>query len=292
MPEQQNPEHQLEYLTELRQKYEEALSNAQKTGDFSKAEKLKEELEKRLTDLEAQFVKPEPVINGIEKVEKGETTYERAKEIMGKDFFGVEEFKNAFSLNQGIRKELYTIPYNEVQLEQAKERGEMLILRHALSDRYGNMQFMYNRLEKIIFTQVDGKVLRDKSWYQNEDFFTKQPIREGWALVSKDTIAGSSSLDYIDQTYILRDYLNALGSLTPEEAKEVTFEKLYGIRQLMGNDLRAGIKVLTQLKINQNHRRTPIEALYDFAMRYKNTGERQLEHGFDLTNTLNSGGRS
>ena len=137
----------------------------------------------------------------------------------------------------------------------------------------------------------DGEVLYDTDWYEGEDFFTKQPIREGWALVSKDVIPDSTSKNYLDQTFELYNYLKETDSLTEDETAELTSVKEEELRKLIKDDWQAAAKALSELKINQNHRRNPAEALYDFGVRYKNTNERQLETMYDWTNALTSGGR-
>lgn len=222
----------------------------------------------------------------IEKVEKGETTYEKAKEIMGRDFFGIEAYNKTFGITRTLRAEFNKVPYSDAELEQAKAKGEMLVLRY--SDM--SMKVLHEGLEKV-FEDKDGKPLYDTDWYEDEDFYKEQRMREGWALVSKEVIENSTSKDYISQTAELRDYLTGVDSLTEDEKKEVTDEKLDEIREVMSKDWEKAAKMLAGLKINQNHRRTPTEALYDFAIRYKNTGERMLENMHDWTNTRASGGR-
>ncbi len=226
-----------------------------------------------------------------EKVEKGETTYEKAKEIMGKDFLGLEAFNETFGLVRTLKEEFKTVPYSDSELVEAKRKGEMLVLRYSLKEVSSEMEEIYKRLETMFDKDKDGEVLYDTDWYENEDFFKKAPIREGWALVSKDVIENSTSKDYIAQTAELRDYLAGVDSLTKDEKREVTDEKLDEIRKVMSSDWEKAAKMLAGLKINQNHRRTPAEALYDFAVRYKSTGERQLENMYDWTNTLSSSGR-
>jgi AAA domain (dynein-related subfamily) len=227
----------------------------------------------------------------IEKVEKGETTQEKAKEIMGKYFFGLEAMNNTFGIARTMPEEFKKVPYSEAELEQAKKNGEMLVFRYSMDAEPSTMKDIYERLDKV-FKSGDGKVLYDTDWYENEDLFTKQPVREGWALVSKDVIEGSTSKNYIDQTATLRDYLKEVDSLSADELAECTDDKLDQIRTLMSGDWEAAAKKLAELKINQNHRRTPTEALYDFAIRFKNTpdNERMLENMYDWTNARASDG--
>jgi hypothetical protein len=281
MPEHLNPQHQLEYLTELRQKYEEALGNAQKTEDYSEAEKLKEELETRLTDLEKRFSNPEPATNDIEKVEKGETTYERAKEIMGKDFFGVEAIKKAFDMNVGVGNK---VPYSEAELTRVSERGEEMLVY-----RLGVGLTMEQIVQRVKLSGDEGKLLFGDNDYQNEALFLYENPRPGWFLVGKDIVENSTGIDYIGQTRALRDHISRLGSLTEDELAECTNVKLVELQFIMASDWTIAAKKLSEMKINQNHRRTAVEALYDFTIRFKNTNERMLKSTYDWTNTLASG---
>ncbi len=224
----------------------------------------------------------------IERIEKGATTYEKAQEIMAENFYGVEAFNEAFLTKRSLSAEFSTVPYSNAELERAKAKGEMLVLRYAISGS-SSMENINKRLEEV-FKDKDGKPLYDTDWYEGEDFFKKQPVREGWALVSQEVIDNSTSKDYIQQTAVLRDYLKTVDSLSEAEAKEVTDEKLTEIRKLMDKDWQAASKALAELKINQNHRRNAAEALYDFAIRYKNSDERMLETMYDWTNSRTSFG--
>lgn len=225
----------------------------------------------------------------IEKVEKGSSTYEKAKEIMADNFYGLEAFNEAFLTTRSLSTEFSTVPYSNAELERAKAKGEMLVLRYHIGGG-SSMENINKRLETVFEEKIDGKPLYDTDWYEGEDFFKNQPIREGWALVSKEVIDGSTSKDYIQQTATLRDYLKTVDSLSEAEAKEVTDEKLTEIRKLMDKDWEAASKALAELKINQNHRRNAAEALYDFAIRYKNSDERMLETMYDWTNSRASDG--
>lgn len=254
----------------------------------SKRKALNEDLEESFEKASSSEVSP---TSRIEKVEKGETTIERGREIMGKDFFGFDQVSAAFGKIE-MRPEYTKIPYSEAELERAKAQGEMLVLRaNTGSTKLPTMEGI-NKIMESRLSGSEGKLLYDTDWYENEDFFKKQEVREGWALVSKDLIENSTSKDYINQTAILRDHLISLDSLTEDELSEVSNEKLNDIRKLMDRDWEAASKQLSELKINQNHRRTASEALYDFVIRFKNTTDkdRMLESVYDWTNTRASGG--
>lgn len=135
-----------------------------------------------------------------------------------------------------------------------------------------------------------GKVLYDTAWYQNEDFFTKDTPKLEWKLVSKNLIPESTSKDYLDQTKVLRDYLKQHHLATPDELHECADDKLQKIRELMKKDWQQAALKLANLKINQNHRRAPVEALYDLLLRFGATGERLLKDKWDWTAVRSSAG--
>ncbi|MCX6800332.1 MAG: hypothetical protein NT091_04265, partial [Candidatus Falkowbacteria bacterium] len=116
----------------------------------------------------------------------------------------------------------------------------------------------------------------------------------------------SRSNNYIHQSRILRDYLKQAGSLTPQEEFEVSDANLKKLSEQMGVDYisqeitnqskysanwKTVASQLSQLKINQNHRRTPAEIVYDFSLQFNKTNNRGfLAVDYDWSNTCSSVG--
>ena len=134
-------------------------------------------------------------------------------------------------------------------------------------------------------------LLTDDCWYKDEKFFTREPVKTEWKLVSKEFVPGSIGKDYIEQTKVLRDYLKSNGELSKEEAAECSDKTLVEIAELMKADWKEAAKRLTALKINKNHRRQPVEILYDWIVRFKNRQERGILEGkYDWSSALSSDG--
>lgn len=224
---------------------------------------------------------------------RGETTYERAKEIMGNDFLGIEAIRKAFGAPTFTASEFMDrVPYSEEELEKAKELGEMLVLRA----RVGR-EFTMKRMQEIVQPTMsggDGKLLYDQDWYHKEDFWKNDIGKDGWALVSKELLDESTDKDYIEQTRMLRNYLNDLGSLTADELRGSNDEKLQELKDLLETDYSANWEKVSQelsdMLLNKNHRRSAREALYDWILTFKDKGERLLERNYEWTNTRASGG--
>ncbi len=121
---------------------------------------------------------PAPVARERRETAKGETTYERAKEIMGNDFLGVEAIRKSFNAPMFTAGEFDTVPYSQEELERAKKLGEMLVLRA----RPGR-EFTMKRMREIVkptLSSEDGRLLYDQDWYEGEDFYKNEILKDGW----------------------------------------------------------------------------------------------------------------
>lgn len=229
-----------------------------------------------------------------ERRRRGETEHpelQEARELLGADFLGPEEVKKAFGL-EIEETDLPELPYTSEDLEKAKERGEMLVLRVNF-DHEGNpltMERMQTLLQPSFTKEGKGQVLLNTDWYKNEPFFTQDTPKLEWKLISKDVLPTSTSKNYIDQTKVLRDALKKDNLLTPEELDECTDQRLEELRTLMATDWPEAAKQLSQLKINQKHRRTPVEVLYDTLLVFGSKNTRLLPNRYDWTQARSSGG--
>ena len=214
---------------------------------------------------------------------------QEAREILGQDVLGPEEIETAFGFRPA---DIPPLPYSRAELEKAKQLGEMLVLR--TNKDVTGAPFTMKSLQQTMSLRLQqagkGKVLYDTDWYKNEDFFIKDTPKIEWRLVSKDVLPDSTSKDYVDQTKVLRDHLQKDGLLTPVELAECSDVKLEELRTLMGSDWQVAAKQLSELQVNQNHRRTPVEALYDLLARFGSNDERLLEAKYEWTSRLNSDG--
>jgi len=201
---------------------------------------------------------------------------ERAKEILGHDFLGVEAIKK---LEQELKKvevnvefatdRLPSFPYTEEDLQVAKFNDEMLVLRPGVMLREERKEPItliefrelfkldpLGKMQTLFYSLRPGAC----DWYKKELFAT-QPgeINLGWSLVKKDVLDGSTGINWYDQEELLR---------------------LYGI----------GLK-RKGAKNTSIRRRIPIEAVYDELLYYVNTGKRLLQYKLDWGQSRTSTGR-
>ncbi len=199
------------------------------------------------------------------------------------------------------------IPFSKEELERAKELGQFLVYRHDRDDRarHLTMERLQELLQPKFDKEDDGKVLYDTSWYKNEDFFTKEAMRSGWALTSREVIPDSTSKNYLQQTGEIATYL---GTKVMKEIADPKLRAEYGeaikeyevkrvaIEKIIDSDWKEAAKQLEELKLNKLFRQTLVEAMYDTAMYLENRPKserddaRLLEDMYGWTNRRSSDG--
>ena len=277
---------------------------------------------KELALIKARYIKLKQELGiNVKSSEGTETSYEQAQEIMGEDFYGAEEIKNAFGF-EIVESEIPPITYSLETLEKAKELGEMLILRVG-RDGDGNpltMEKINKIMEERMDKDKDGKLLYAVSWYKEETFYKKILLKTEWKLVGKNFVPDvlsekdkdekftkdSRGNNYIHQTRMLREYLKFTESLSEEDTDNCSDEVLKKLSEKMGVDWESQqitdsdrydanwkevAKELSELLINKNHRRMPVEVIYDWVLQFRKTeGRGVLEKNYDWTATLSSYG--
>lgn len=119
------------------------------------------------------------------------TSQKRAREIMGKNFFGVEEAIKHFGVNP-IRQQLAAlseIPFSEPVLEESK-KTHVLIAVFPLS-----ILEIRGKVERKLFFSHDA-------WY-NEESFAKEHGEVNWQLVRKTPVNNSTSKSWQEQQALL-----------------------------------------------------------------------------------------
>ena len=117
---------------------------------------------------------------------------QKARKIMGKNFFGVEEAIKYFGINPSRRQlaMLSEIPFPESVLEQCKD-SHVLVAVFPIS-----------------ILEIRGKVERklfyghEDSWYNNQDF-AKERGELGWQLICKTPVENSFSKNWEEQLALL-----------------------------------------------------------------------------------------
>jgi len=112
----------------------------------------------------------------------------RAREIMGRNMFGIEEAIQHFGVNPTKREVavLSEIPFSEETLEACKD-SHVLIAVFQMS---------------ILDIRSKGKLFYNQDWY-NEESFAKEKGETEWKLVRKTWVANSTSKTWPEQQALL-----------------------------------------------------------------------------------------
>ena len=118
------------------------------------------------------------------------TSQKRAREIMSKNFFGVEEAIKHFGVNPTRQQlaSLSEIPFSEAMLEESKDTHVLVAV------------FPLSILE--IRGKVDPKLFYDRPWY-NREHFAKERGEVSWQLVRKTPVDNSTSKSWQEQQLLL-----------------------------------------------------------------------------------------
>ncbi|TSC88233.1 MAG: hypothetical protein G01um10147_138 [Microgenomates group bacterium Gr01-1014_7] len=217
-----------------------------------------------------------PQVTSSERAVSTDRMTERAKDILGKDFLGVEAVRNMEAKLKGVGQAvefdtaaLPPIPYTEKDLELARQHGEMLVLRVGLM-RLGGREVPLSLINfrELFRTDPLNKLSTPyfafrsdaNDWYKDQPFATKGgEIGLSWALVAKNILPGSNSKTLNQQARVMETYATNLQS---QGASRTEFR-----------------------------RRTATEAAYDTLLYYVNNGEQLLSDKYDWTQTRTSDGR-
>lgn len=216
------------------------------------------------------------VASNPENSYQNDAMVERARELLGKDFLGVEAVR---TMQEKLRQkgvvitfDLDSIPasdWNEADLQFAKDEGEMLVLGVESMTQNGKQLPINLMTFQDLFKDgdPDGTLSnlfyyfnsKSTKWYPKENFATGEYLRLGWRFVSKDILQDSADKTWAAQTDLIKK---------PERK----LKKTKAVR-------------------NTSRRRTAIEASYDLALYYTTHGERLLLNKGDWTESLTSNGR-
>jgi hypothetical protein len=116
------------------------------------------------------------------------TSQKRAREIMGRNMFGIEEAIKRFGVNPSRRETatLADVPFTEATLKTCKET-HVLVAVFPLS---------------IIEIRSKAKLFYDQSWYNNESF-ARDKGEAFWQFVRKTPVANSTSKTWDEQQALL-----------------------------------------------------------------------------------------
>ncbi len=242
---------QLQELKSLFSKYCLELEKIKNTKEYETILSIQKDIENKINELQEEI----PM------------SLEKAKEIMGDDFYGPEEVANTFGFE--LKKEsIPPIPYSKEELIKANGLYESLVLRIS-HDAEGKPMTM-QRIDEIMTPRLPKRKPDDEFW-QDQDFYTKDSPKMEWRLVGNYFVSDvkskkdkygrhedCSGKNYIEQTRILRDYLKSIDSLTQEEEAQCSDDKLMSMAEKMGMDWKTG-EVIDQTKYDVNHKQVALE---------------------------------
>ena len=220
-------------------------------------------------------------------VEGASIDFARRLFTRGTDIFGAEEIKKAFDLTV---TDIPPIPFTEEELAVARKRDEMLIFQ--------STGITMKKIHELTGNKTsDGKPLcYDIGWYENEPFYTDDPLRPGWRLISREVIPDSLNENYLGQTEALSNHLTRsvfaemeMPKAVAEAIKEFCDQK-EELEKLLSKDWKETAKRSVSLKINQLFRQSPAEALWSLALYERANRERLLQGRYNWTNQLSSRG--
>jgi hypothetical protein len=120
------------------------------------------------------------------------TSQKRAREIMGKNIFGVEEAIKHFGINPSKQQTAYLaeVPFSEAVLEACKNTHVLVaVFPLSILDIRGKVE------RKLFYSH-------DDAWY-NKQAFAKDKGEVGWQLVRKVPVADSTNKTWNEQQTIL-----------------------------------------------------------------------------------------
>ncbi|MDE1919213.1 MAG: hypothetical protein KGH56_00785 [Patescibacteria group bacterium] len=120
------------------------------------------------------------------------TSQKRAREIMGKNFFGVEEAIKHFGVNPSKQQSAYLaeVPFSKAVLEACKNT-HVLVAVFPLS-----ILDIRGKVDRRIFSS------HEDSWYNNQAF-AKEKGEIGWQLVRKTPVENSTNKTWNGQQTLL-----------------------------------------------------------------------------------------
>lgn len=275
-------------------------------------------LEDLINQIEKGTISPEEVITVEHKLaalhkllilkNESHMKMEYAQDLFGKDFFGPEQIEKSL----GIEIPWEIVPElscNETELQRAKELGQTLELYvdRTVDGNPITAQELNTALQIRLTAKEKGKVLCNfppipPNWFANEDFFAKDTPRLGWRFTSKQIIPGSEEQDYLEQTFLLIDYIRNVfeGMEMPpkytdaiiefEQQKQTLMQEMTDLKDKK-NDGKVLDRKLAELAINQLCRQKPVEAMYHSLAYLEMNNERLLERYFTWTTGLTSEGK-
>ena len=238
----------------------------------------------------------------------GTTSVERAREILGKNMYGVEDFCTAYNLPTYHTEEIPPIMATEIELEKAGKQGLKLIFcKSNFPDgspvTMQNMRKRNSNKKTTDYGLLSGRLTpgisySGENWYERKKcpFYFEETLQEGWLLTSGEPL--SETLEYSDAfeqlIYLIGsvkkmwnlDVMNFDGNadnnryqhaIEEWNAKRTEIMRAMVQFQMARTTMAFDVgtrpstsveKLMSQLQVNKLFRPTPVEALHIIAMDY------------------------
>ncbi|MCB9808702.1 AAA family ATPase [Candidatus Peribacteria bacterium] len=218
-------------------------------------------------------------------------------------FYGPEELVRTFPGLTLRPEDIPALPSPE-EIERHAALGHTLRLRvsNAPDGSPLTMVKMRELLQESFTQSGEGEVLynHDADWKLRSEFFTQDTPELAWSFTSDEVLPDSTSKNHLQQTEVLANYVRQ--SLFPDgqmpqefrEALEELDAEKDEIAGLIQSDWQEAARRLSQLKLNQLLRATPVETLCDLLVTFQNSNaserKRLLRSMYTWSSTLSSGG--
>lgn len=222
-----------------------------------------------------QILKKTQELKELFGITKSEVSPERAKELLGADFLGVEAIEKTFGI-EAIPTEIPPIPFTLEELEKIKDsKDRFLILR---SDKIPTSKFTLPNTKQTLEKAPETR----------------------WALVTKDFIPDTTDKNYIEQIEETIKYFQNhefAGRKMPIEYQEAIAEFNAQKEELRPLSISSDTSIwepvterLANLKITQLTRPTRDEVLHDLEVYKQVNNEYLLPDKYTWTSSLGSDG--
>lgn len=124
------------------------------------------------------------------------TEYSVAKNIMGKNFIGIEELKNAELMKLRYPEAIPQIPFSEAMLREKSKHYCLILGLDCFED---GLPVTIRNLKRIFGNDPDisEPCFYNQDWYDNEEFIDVQ-LPHGWFLIRKDVYEDSRAVQPLE----------------------------------------------------------------------------------------------
>lgn len=161
------------------------------------------------------------------------TTIADARSIFGAFLLSPEDVARVLGISAPLAAEAGTVPYDRVQLERARTRGDFLVYRVETDGTHPlTVLRLLERFPETVQPQLlkgVGYQLKDEWTVSGEPFAGAETCRAGWGLVHGSPVPSTCNLNYDQQDAVLARYAESLGlagRLSRRSATEIVYDTI------------------------------------------------------------------